>query len=435
VRIGLITGEYPPMQGGVGAFSRELAAALAQQGHSIYILTDRQAKDSSEPGVTVSGTVSGWNRASLFTVRRWVQANQLDVVNIQYEAAAFQMAQLVHLLPTIIRLTSSPTPLRKQRGEFTPTPSPSPIKREGSERGIPPLHCVERGAGGEANIRNKGLKPLVITTFHDLLVPYLFPKAGPLRYQAILALARGSDGVIVTNPQDEPQLRQARLTCLRQIPIGSNIHAELPLDYDRGDWRNRVNVPDDAALIGYFGFMNASKGVDTLLKGAAGALRQGVNAHILLIGGRTGSSDPTNAAFAAQIDQLIAQLDLGSRVHWTGFVDDRQVSAYLAACDMVALPFNDGVSFRRGSFMAALAHGCPIITTTPQVDLPEIQDSVNARLIPPGAPEALAAAIRELANDSALRQRLGTNARILAQRFTWDNIAAQTVAFFREIVR
>jgi glycosyltransferase involved in cell wall biosynthesis len=380
VPIGLITGEYPPMQGGVGAFSRELAAALAQQGHSVYVLTDRRAKDSSEPGITVSGTVNGWNRASLFTLRNWVRANQLDVVNIQYEAAAYQMAQLVHLLPHLI--TTSP----------------------------------------------------VVTTFHDLLVPYLFPKAGPLRYQAVLALARGSNGVIVTNPQDEQQLRQARIACLRQIPIGSNIRAQLPEDYDRLAWRKQLNIPDDTMLIGYFGFMNASKGVDTLLKGAATAVRQGVNAHILLIGGRTGSSDPTNAAFAAQIDQLIAQLDLGSRVHWTGFVDDRQVSAYLSACDMVALPFNDGVSFRRGSFMAALAHGCPIITTTPQVDLPEIQDRENVRLIAPGSPEALAAAIRELANDSTARQRLGTNARILAQRFTWDNIAAQTVAFFREII-
>ena len=32
-----------------------------------------------------------------------------------------------------------------------------------------------------------------LTTFHDLRLPYLFPKAGPLRWQAVLALARGSD--------------------------------------------------------------------------------------------------------------------------------------------------------------------------------------------------------------------------------------------------
>jgi hypothetical protein len=29
MKIGLITGEYPPMQGGVGAFTQELARAMA----------------------------------------------------------------------------------------------------------------------------------------------------------------------------------------------------------------------------------------------------------------------------------------------------------------------------------------------------------------------------------------------------------------------
>src|SRR5260221_2743355 len=99
MRIGLITGEYPPMQGGVGAFTHELAVALNQQGQSIFILTDRQAGSRDESGVTVCGTVTSWNRASLVQVRRWVASNQLDLVNIQYEAAAFQMAALVHFLP------------------------------------------------------------------------------------------------------------------------------------------------------------------------------------------------------------------------------------------------------------------------------------------------------------------------------------------------
>src|SRR5256885_11104 len=106
MRIGLITGEYPPMQGGVGAFSRELAAALVQQGHSLYVLADRQSQDASEPGVDVTGTIRNWNWASLFQVRRWAHVNRLDVVNVQYEAAAFHMAPLVHWLPALLRLTS-----------------------------------------------------------------------------------------------------------------------------------------------------------------------------------------------------------------------------------------------------------------------------------------------------------------------------------------
>jgi glycosyltransferase involved in cell wall biosynthesis len=393
MRIGLITGEYPPMQGGVGAFSRELAAALVQQGHDLYVLTDRCAANSGELGVQVQG-VGNWNIASLYHARCWARANHLDVVNIQYEAAAFQMAPLVHWLPG---LTSPPNPLSNWRG---------------GNRRIP-----------------------VVTTFHDLLVPYLFPKAGPLRFWTLLALARSSDGVIATNRQDKQQLEAAgRIKRLCHIPIGSNIRAMPPPGYDRAAWRDRLGISAGAILVGYFGFMNASKGVDTLLRGVAIAVQQGVDVQLLMIGGRTGSSDPTNAAYADQIDALIARLNLQSRVQWTGFADDWQVSGHLLACDVVVLPYNDGVSLRRGSFMAALAHGCAIITTRPAVELPEVQDGVNVRLIPPETPEVLAAAIRELSMDSALRQRLGANAKELSAAFTWDRIAAQTADFYREII-
>jgi glycosyltransferase involved in cell wall biosynthesis len=388
MRIGLITGEYPPMQGGVGAFSRELAAALVQQGHSLHILTDRRVASAGEPGIDVAAVIRNWNRASLLDARRWAQTNRLDVVNVQYEAAAFQMAPLIHWMPARIRFTS------------------------GSRRRIP-----------------------VVTTFHDLLVPYLFPKAGPLRRWFLLTLARQSDGVIATNQQDEQMLCAAgRIARLRRIPIGSNVRAEPPPDYNRAEWRARLGIPDRGMLVGYFGFLNASKGIDTLLDGTAAAIAQGVDAYLLMIGGRTGDSDPTNTDHADEIDRQIDALGLQSRIRRTGFVDDSRVSGYLSACDVVALPFKDGVSFRRGSFMAALAHGCAIITTRPHVDLPELADGENVRLIPSDSGESLAAAIRELAADPALRERLRTNARTLAALFTWDRIATQTAAFYQELI-
>ncbi len=386
MRIGLITGEYPPMQGGVGAFSRELGAALVHQGHSLFVLTDGRAATSQDPGIQVTATIRNWNRASLFEVCRWMQTNQLDVVNLQYEAAAFQMAPLVHWLPDLLRW--------------------HPARR------VP-----------------------VVTTFHDLLVPYLFPRAGALRFRVLLTLACRSDGVIVTNPQDEARLRAAGgIARLAQIPIGSNVRAEAPDDYNRAAWRARLNVPESAILIGYFGFLNASKGVDLLLDAMVSAVAQGVDAYLLLIGGRTGDSDPANAAYAEQIEQQITQLGLVGRIRQTGFVDDVQVSGHLYACEMVALPFRDGVSFRRGSFMAAIAHGCPTITTAPQVDLPELKDGVNVRLLSPDSADTLAAVIRELTFDPALRERLGHHARELAGLFTWDRIAAQTAAFYEGLI-
>ena len=150
----------------------------------------------------------------------------------------------------------------------------------------------------------------------------------------------------------------------------------------------------------------------------------------MMIGGRTGSSDPSNLAYAEQIDALIAQFHLQERVFWTGYISAKEVSANLLAADICLLPYRDGVSFRRGSFMAALAHGRPIITTTPAVELPELMHRQNIYLVPPAAPAALAEAVATLRENGALRQELANGAQVLAQSFRWDSIAKATMKLF-----
>lgn len=380
MRIGFITGEYPPMQGGVGAFTRELATAMAAQGHELFVLTDERAREGSQPGIHVSGLIRNWNWGSLVQARRWARAHQLDIINIQYQAAAFQMAPFIHLVPSRLN--------------------------------------------GYA----------VATTFHDLLVPYLFPKAGPLRYQAVLTLARSSDGVIVTNREDERRLTGERgIARLREIPIGSNIPPRPPAGYSRAAWREAMGVPPDAFLAGYFGFMNASKGIEAMLNAVEMAVADGLNLHLAMIGGRVGDSDPSNVKYAEEIDSLIGSLTLGPRLHWTGFISEAEVSAHLLACDFLILPYNDGASFRRGSFMAGLAHGCAIITTSPAFELPELRDGVNVRLVPPGSPLGLRRAIDSLCDNEPLRRTLQENARALSEQFSWDRIARQTLDYFETI--
>ncbi|MEZ4516231.1 MAG: glycogen/starch synthase [Chloroflexota bacterium] len=34
----MVTGEYPPMEGGVGAFTEQLAQALAALGHEVHVI-------------------------------------------------------------------------------------------------------------------------------------------------------------------------------------------------------------------------------------------------------------------------------------------------------------------------------------------------------------------------------------------------------------
>jgi glycosyltransferase involved in cell wall biosynthesis len=342
---------------------------------------DALVPTNDDDRVQVNASIRSWNAAAFGAIQQWAAAHRPDVINIQYEAAAFKMAQMVHLLPWLLR------------------------------------------------------RYPVVTTYHDLLVPYLFPKAGSLRNKALLLVAQTSDAVIVTNRQDALQLELARgLPPVHTIPIGSNIPDQPPTDYQHDAWRTQLGIPPEAMLAGYFGFLNVSKGVDILLEGVAGAIQQGLDLHLLMIGGSIGSSDASNTQQAREVEALVHNLGLESRIYWTGFVDNPLVSANLHACDMLLLPYRDGVSYRRGSFMAGLTHGSAIITTRPQVELPELHDGEHIRLIAPDAAQ-LTAAICELASDPAMRLKLGANARELSTLFSWNRIAAQTVAVYEQAVK
>ncbi|MCX6023909.1 MAG: hypothetical protein NTZ05_19705, partial [Chloroflexi bacterium] len=87
---------------------------------------------------------------------------------------------------------------------------------------------------------------------------------------------------------------------------------------------------------------------------------------LAFIGETEGANDPTNRRGRSDLIELIRQLRLGGNTTWTGHLPLPEVSAHLLAADAAVLPFTDGASFRRTSLLAMLAHGLPLVTTSPE---------------------------------------------------------------------
>ncbi len=382
MRILLISGEFPPMQGGVGDYTREMARAFVELGHRVWVLAPRScAQDDDQFPSTpwhVLPLIRDWNWGCWVPIIDRIRQIEPDVVDIQYQAAAYHMRNpAINLLPW--------------------------------------------------RLKRLDPRPRVIVTYHDLLPPYLFPKAGPVRHWAVRALARHSDAAIVTNAEDWALAQAWPFTHrgnLFQIPIGSNIAVDPPAGFDRAAWRASLGYAQDDFVWAYFGFLSASKGGEILIRALAQA---GSRVQLLMIGGRVGSSDPTNRAYAEHIEGLIDELGLQERVRQTGYLSTREVSAALLGADVLVLPYRDGISFRRGSLHAALAHGCAIVSTTPRVAIPELRDGENVLLTPPDDPQAVCRAAEALRRDAGLRERIGRGAQELARHFSWEQIARRTV--------
>jgi glycosyltransferase involved in cell wall biosynthesis len=64
----------------------------------------------------------------------------------------------------------------------------------------------------------------------------------------------------------------------------------------------------------------------------------------------------------------------------------------------------------------------------------EVAAQGAGRLVPPGDPEALAAAISELLADAPARERLAAaSRRAAAGPYSWDAVAARTLALYEEL--
>ncbi|PJF26223.1 MAG: glycosyl transferase family 1, partial [Phototrophicales bacterium] len=257
----------------------------------------------------------------------------------------------------------------------------------------------------------------VVTTFHDLRFPYLFPKAGALRSWIVRRLARASAAAIVTNDEDYAALAAHQIEATI-IPIGSNIDPTGSQARPRGD---------SEFVIGFFGLINTSKGLDLLLESVRSLIDQGVPVKLWMIGAVAGSSDSTNLDYAKKIDAIIDRLALRPHLLQTKFLDDAGVAMYLRAADVVALPFRDGASLRRGSLMAALNCGTAIVTTAPAQPIAALD---NAVLFCEPTAESLTAALHTLYADPERRIRLREAAKRAAHQFDWGQIAERTIAVF-----
>lgn len=386
----MIAGEYPPLQGGLGDYTRQLARALIQRGWRVEVITSAQAGpvqwgEAGEP--LVHPGVERWDFSCWRILGCELGRRHPRIVHLQYQTAAYGLHPAINLFPWWWR-----------RG-----------RREAGSRWV--------------------------VTFHDVRLPYLFPKAAPLRRWATRMLMRHSDMLIVTNREDEQGAQGYRPgRPIHRIPIGSNIPPAPPPDYRRDEWRRRWGVAPDESLLAYFGFLNASKGGELLVRAVARLRAGGERVKLVMVGGMLGASDPTNSVYAQKVHDLIRQSGLEGAVLWTGFVEAAQVSAHLMAADLCVLPYLDGASLRRGSLMAALAHGLPILSTQPLVETSELVDGENIALVPCDDLETLTSRIRKLLRDEGARRRLGEGARRLAENFTWDKIAQETEGLYRQLI-
>lgn len=175
-------------------------------------------------------------------------------------------------------------------------------------------------------------------------------------------------------------------------------------------------------LVVYAGHLYPWKGVDVLLE----ALQALPEVDALIVGGHEREPD------LARVRGLAARLGIASRVELTGPIDPPRVREKLGTASVLALPNPaSAISNRFTSplkLFEYMAAARPIVAS----DLPAIREvitpDVQAVLVTPGSPIALADGIRRVLADPAMAARIAAAAAAAAVDFTWDRRAERLEA-------
>tara|TARA_B100001123_G_scaffold324296_1_gene364235 strand:- start:7749 stop:8939 length:1191 start_codon:yes stop_codon:yes gene_type:complete len=382
-----VSGEYPPTIGGVGDHARLLREHIELAGVSTYLMTS--TKSFRKHPENVLAIAKNWGYREVYKVAAIAKNTNATIIHIHYQSGAFDLHPAINILPRILRMS--------------------------------------------------GRHFRIVTTFHDLSLPYIFPKAGKLRELSVNRMLTDSHGVIFVSPEDAS--KAGRDVCLSVnmpnedprgfsslIPVGptvNNVHRLL----DKRTVKKRFGIAEHSFVIGYVGFQQRNKGIDVFNRSLQ-LVRDLPGENVVML---IGASSPRSKGSSVDDFQGVFPPSNWSVVE-TGQASHNEMSLALAACDVCVLPFSEGLSLRRGSFMNAISHGLPVITTQPSSDLPSVTNGVNVVFVPRDAADPIARSIMELHGDINKRANIGVGAFQLSEVYSWKNNAKRTLQLYEKVV-
>lgn len=120
------------------------------------------------------------------------------------------------------------------------------------------------------------------------------------------------------------------------------------------------------------------------------------------------------------------------QIEWRGWLGEAEKEQLLSEAAIFVLPStSEGLPM---ALLEAMAWGRAIVATAVG-GVPEVlSDDVDGLIVPPGDPEALAAAMARVAGDPELRERLGSAARERARRLNAEEVTGRLEAIYAELL-
>ncbi len=289
------------------------------------------------------------------------------------------------------------------------------------------VHANSTRASLLALLKRKRSGPPVIAHIRDQAPDGRFPRA------VLGTIARRADAVVAASQFVARQFDG--------LPLRGPVRVVYdPVEIERFDRaradgravRRELGISEDAIVLSVVGQLAPLKGQDDAIRVLASLAAAGREVVLILVGSVKFAGSGTrldNVGFGRDLHTLVDDLDVSERVHFLGERSD--VPDVLAATDVMLMPFWYD-AFGRVA-VEAMAMGVPVVASEVGGPAEIVRADVDGILLPPRTPERWSRALEQLLADTALRERLGRNARLRARDFSVDAHIAQILNLYREL--
>lgn len=383
-KICMISGDYPPCRGGVADYTKCLYDELVKNlgNENIYLVTSLENDKNNTDEKNVLKVIPQWNFRGIIKLFKLIKKIKPDIVHIQYPTLNYEYDLAINFFPAILRLFQPKIKIISTLHEFSNRSLPGKLRLS-------------------INILFSHKAIVVSKTYQEDILKFLWPFIIFLKNKIIY------------------------------IPDGANI---LPPEEDKIDHKKineikkKIKSTNSDFIICLFGKIRPGKGIEFLLNTLNSLIKDGhLNFKLLFIGQSEGN-------IYKKIKEIIYTKHLEEYICFTNYCAPIEVSYYFLASDVCILPFEDGISTKRGSFMAALFHKLPIISTISKNPPSELINRDNIILVNYGDREELKKAIMELSENKNLRNKLREGVIEILKNFSWQTIVNKTVNLYQDLL-
>jgi glycosyltransferase involved in cell wall biosynthesis len=284
----------------------------------------------------------------------------------------------------------------------------------------------------------------VPTIIHDFDTQIYFPY--PL-YLKVLdrALASTTGHALAASPMCRDYMRDQRRVPADRITILPHAIPDARFDaaarLDRASARSALGWDRGHIVFAAVTKLGPDRGNEYLLRAFARLAAERTDARLVIVYKPTyyhyvpeqyrhipGIRD--TARMAEELRDLAVELQMANQVEFIESLDKPDL--YYSAADILVAPFLHE-RFSSVQLLEGFAHGRPAIATDLGEQRELMLDGKHGLLVPPGDEEALAAAMRRLAEDIAARAGMGQRAAALARDYSVAETARRLTGLYRSV--